>query len=237
MFFISPPFGNYIRLDNTMSICGSFTLYPRDGLLRQVLSTLRYMPRYKGWVNKIGLRNKGIDWAIQNYSNDNICSIAIMNSSEIEPFLKKVPTHMNIEINVSCPNVQKQYNNMDSLKMFINKGRKWCIIKLSPHTSFETIDHYYKLGFRQFHCCNTVPVPEGGLSGPAIQPYATKLISYIRCRYPDSEIIAGGGITERKDMDLYRNVGANHFAFSTLLFHPFKFAKFYIQNIIADKSE
>jgi hypothetical protein len=28
----------------------------------QILKTLRYSFVHSGWVNKIGLRNKGIDW-------------------------------------------------------------------------------------------------------------------------------------------------------------------------------
>ena len=71
MLFISPPFGNYIHLNNATSIKGSFTLHPRPGLLMQILKTLRYSYTYGGWVNKIGLRNKGIEWAINKYKNTN----------------------------------------------------------------------------------------------------------------------------------------------------------------------
>ena len=69
MLFISPPFGNYIYLPNTMSIKGSYTLEPRPGLLiQQILKTFRYSFKYKGWVNKIGLRNKGLEYGIKNYN-------------------------------------------------------------------------------------------------------------------------------------------------------------------------
>lgn len=234
MFFISPPFGNYFNLPHTVSIKGSFTLHPRDGLLRHVIYTLRYIPKYKGWVNKIGLRNKGIDWAIANFSTltnkeNYIYSIAIMDSSEIDHLSRKIPTNMNIELNVSCPNVQKDYTCLNHLHLFLHNERKWCIVKLSPYTTFETIDHYYQLGFRQFHCCNTIPVPEGGLSGPAIKPYCKHLIHYIRENYPNCEIIAGGGIHTLQDVEEFRTIGANHFSFSTLWFHPFKLSRFLFQ--------
>ena len=65
MIFISPPFGNYIHLPNTIPIRGSFTLNERPGKWGQILKTLRYIPGM-GWVNKIGLRNPGIDYAIKN---------------------------------------------------------------------------------------------------------------------------------------------------------------------------
>ena len=60
MLFISPPFGNYICLPHTKSIKGSYTLKPRDGLILQILKTLRFLFDKNGWINKIGLRNKGL---------------------------------------------------------------------------------------------------------------------------------------------------------------------------------
>ena len=57
MFFISPPFGNYVSLPNTISITGSFTLDERKGLFFQIIKTLYYSYELNGWFNKIGLRN------------------------------------------------------------------------------------------------------------------------------------------------------------------------------------
>jgi len=232
MYFVSPPFGSYVQIPNTTSIKGSYTLYAREGLIRQILYTLRYIPKYKGWVNKIGLRNKGIDWAIQDYSvckqkDRTVYSISVMQANEVKKLIEKIPEEMNIEINISCPNVAKNNSLMKNLNGFLKSKRKWCILKLSPHSSYEIIDFYYNIGFRQFHCCNTIPVPEGGLSGPAIKPYSRKLIEYINTKYKDVEIIAGGGIHTKEDVDEYSKIGAKHFSFSTLLFHPFKFTNFY----------
>ena len=67
MLLISPPFGNYLSLAKVISITGSFTLESQDGLLFQTINTLRYSFDYEGWINKIGLRNKGIDYAIKNH--------------------------------------------------------------------------------------------------------------------------------------------------------------------------
>lgn len=226
MLFIGPPFGNYIELDKAISIKGSFTVEPRDGLLWQIASTLRYSFDYCGWVNKIGLRNKGLDWAIANHDNKHVCSIAIMNENEIDPILKKIPRDMNIEINLGCPNVKKVRLN-EGLENFLNKDRKWCILKLSPTIDTALIDSYYNKGFRQFHCSNTLPVPEGGLSGPSLKPHTSRVISYIRNNYKDTEIIAGGGIRSMHDIHHYKTIGANHYAVSTLLFNPIMFGLFY----------
>lgn len=226
MLFINPPFGNYIQLSNCTTIVGSYTLYPRDGLIQQIFKTLRYSFKYNGWINKIGLRNKGLDWAIKNIPNNQIISIAIMNENEIPKILERLPIDKNIEINVSCPNIDKETLS-SNLSQFIKKERKWCIIKISPMCTNDEIDNYYKMGFRQFHCCNTIPIKEGGLSGISLIPYTTQKVKYIRDKYDDTEIVAGGGIRYFNDILHYKAIGANHFSISTLFFHPILFSKFY----------
>lgn len=227
MLFISPPFGNYLNLPNTISIKGSFTLEPRTGLFTQIIKTLRYSFKHKGWINKIGLRNKGIDWALLKYKNRNdvILSIALRDEKEINEFLEKIPNNKNLEINISCPNVHK--NKLENnLGKFINDKRKWCILKLSPLVTETQIDNYYHQGFRQFHCSNTLPVPRGGLSGVSLIPYTSNTIKILK-KYDDVVIIAGGGIRDIETMEKYRALGANHFSISTLFFSPIRFMFFY----------
>jgi len=226
MIFISPPFGNYIHLPNTIPIRGSFTLNERPGKWGQILKTLRYIPHLNGWVNRIGLRNPGIDYAIKTYKKGQIISIAIMDQKEIKPIVDKIPDDMDIELNVSCPNTDKHMINK-GLKVFLNKKRDWCIIKLPPINYQEDFDRYYNEGFRQFHLSNTLPTKYGGLSGPLLKPYTKKNIQYIRKFYTGCIIIAGGGIRSIKDIDEYKNSGANHFSVSTLFFHPFKTFSFF----------
>jgi len=226
MFFINPPFGNYLNLPKTISIKGSYTLEARPGLLPQTIKTLRYSSEHGGWINKIGLRNKGIDWALANIDNSHIMSVAILKEDEIPKLLDKIPKNKNIELNISCPNTEKKMISSD-LNQFLSNERDWCIIKLSPTTTEEQIDTFYKQGFRQFHCCNTIPIKEGGLSGPSLKPYTSEKVQYIRQKYPDTEIISGGGITKWNDVIHYKELGANYFSASTLFFNPFKAIKFY----------
>ena len=234
IIFISPPFGNYFpyfKVKNVefIPINGSFTLEKRDGLIPQILKTLRYSFQDKGWINKIGLRNKGIDYAISqhkkgNYEHD-IVSIAIMKTSEVTDLLNKIPRNMNIEINVSCPNVDKEGSPPRNIEQFLNNERKWCSLKLSPMTDEKTIDHYYNKGFRIFHCSNTLPVENGGLSGPALIPYTEKLTNYIKSKYPEAKVVCGGGIKSVDDIKSYRRNGGDYFSISTLCFSPFLFCK------------
>ena len=187
MLFISPPFGNYLNLPNIISIKGSFTLNPRPGKWMQIFKTLRYSWKHKGWINKIGLRNKGIDYAIKTYKKGQIISVAILKEEEIGRFLEKIPEDMDIELNISCPNLDKHLvsNNLDK---FLNDKRDWCIVKLSIN---DNVDNLYKVGFRQFHCANTIPIEDmnpirasdntipikrGGLSGISLIPFVSKKI-------------------------------------------------------------
>ena len=228
MLFISPPFGNYISLPHTMSIKGSYTLEPRPGLFQQILKTFRYSFYYKGWVNKIGLRNKGLVYGISHYnSKRDIISIAILHKTEIPKILDVLPEDTNIELNISCPNVNKSLEH-NGLSQFINPQRKWCIIKLSPLTDMKLVDSYYKQGFRQFHCSNTIPIKEGGLSGTAIIPYTSNLIQSIKSTYSDVELIGGGGIYNWNELNNYKNLGADHFSISTIFLKPINLSMFFL---------
>ena len=236
MLFISPPFGNYLTFfPNTIPIKGSYTTKPRAGLIPQIINTLQYSTYYKGWINKIGLRNPGIDYGISKYSkkSEQVLSIAIMKNEDIEYFYKKIPKDYNLEINISCPNVQSLCSH-ETTNIFLNEERKWCIIKLSPLDSYRKIDSLYKSGFRQFHCCNTYPLKLGGLSGPFLKPFVEDKIKYIKKKYNDVEIIAGEGIQDIDTLTRYKNLGADHFSISSLCFHPFKFTRFYF-NYLREK--
>ena len=219
MLFINPPFGNYLHFENTIPIRGSFTLYKRDGLVTNIFKSLRYSFFCGGWVNKIGLRNKGIDYAINTYKKGEIISVAIMERDDIPLLLKKIPEDMDIELNVSCPNTEKHLVN-DGLSLFLNNKREWCIVKLSPITDSTLIDTYYRDGFRQFHCSNTLPVKYGGLSGSSLIPYTSKLIKYIKTNYKDTVVIAGGGVRDVEQAETYKKMGADHISVSTIFFNP-----------------
>ncbi len=228
ILFISPPFGNYINLPGVIPIRGSFTLKERSGKWIQIIKTLRYNFKFGGWVNKIGLRNPGIDYAIRTYNKGEIISIAILNEKEIEPLEKKIPKDMNIELNVSCPNTDKHMINI-GLKVFLNPKRKWCIIKLPPIHFHDDLDRYYKEGFRQFHVSNTLPIKEGGLSGPSLREYTQRNVNHISQFYKDCTIIAGGGIRTIKDINDYKTLGADHFSISSLCFNPVLFICLYMK--------
>ena len=59
---ISAPFGNYLQPEGTTPTLGTFTLARRPGRIQRIIRTVRWYPRIGAWVNRIGLRNPGIDW-------------------------------------------------------------------------------------------------------------------------------------------------------------------------------
>jgi len=64
---VSAPFGNYIQPAGCTATLGTFTALRRGGVINRawrVLLTVRYYRRMKAWVNRIGLRNPGIDWLV-----------------------------------------------------------------------------------------------------------------------------------------------------------------------------
>ena len=77
-YFISAPFGNYLKLPNAISVTGSWTYQNRPGLFPQILKTLRYTK--DGWRNKIGLRNAGIKEGLKRSGLNDVLSLAINNS-------------------------------------------------------------------------------------------------------------------------------------------------------------
>ena len=60
----------------------------------------------------------------------------------------------------------------------------------------------------------------GGLSGPSLIPYTTRIVKYIKNHYPDTIVIAGGGVRNIEQAKNYENIGADHISVSTLFFNP-----------------
>ena len=102
--FIAAPFGNYIKTKNTISVSGSWTVEKRTGRIVQIVKTLRYTKR--GWVNKIGLRNPGLTIGLPKHKTGEVFSIAGIEKDDWRLFTEKIPNDFNIEVNMSCPNIE-----------------------------------------------------------------------------------------------------------------------------------
>ena len=227
--FISAPFGNYIKPVECIPVTGTFTLHPRGNRLWSVLKTLRYNRRLGGWVNKLGLPNPGLRAGLERHIRGEVLSIAETKRGDFQKMNNTIPLNQSLEINFSCPNLKKRLP-LDGAAIFTKvKSREWCIAKLSPLTDGDEIEFVIeKLGFKQLHFSNTLPLPynKGGLSGATLKPYTLELIDLVRERWGDSvTVIAGGGVSDFSGVMEYLLAGANHVSLGSVCFNPFKLRK------------
>ena len=142
----------------------------------------------------------------------------------------EIPADFDLELNLSCPNLERARLPWNSLEGFLYGGgrnRKWCIAKISPLTTPEELEFLIdKIGFSQIHACNTLPIPKrGGLSGVTLVPYVNEIISVIKDEWPDVKVIAGGGVKNWHDMYRYLSKGADHVSLGTVCFNPLALRK------------
>ncbi len=222
-FLIGAPFGNYITHSKCTSVCGTYTLYKRGTWIKRLyraITTIR--PIKNGWVNKIGLQNPGIK-SVKIFDPQKIYSIAAIQSEEWDELTNYIPEGIAVELNLSCPNIELSSDINDHQAVsYINKF-PIVIFKLSPTKEiYGEVDRLVGLGARYIHIANTIPTDRGGESGERLKFFSLKIVEEVRRKYPDIKIIGGGGIYSAKDVELYKNVGANYFSLATIWFKPWK---------------
>lgn len=223
--YIAAPFGNYLHTPYTVSVRGSYTLDKRKGLLLQLLKTLRY--KDGSWYNALGLRNPGIYHGLKKYQKHKyeLLSIAAVDQDDWYKLSTIIPPYVDLELNLSCPNIAHFENYTKDIDKFINNYRD-VVVKVGPLSTAKDIEHLANIGFTKFHCSNTLPTEKGGQSGQILQPYTTKLIDIIRSlNISDVQIIAGGGIFDIHAVKDYIGQGATDISLGTVCFHPLKFIK------------
>ena len=230
MIFISAPFGNYLHFNKATSVHGTFTVEPRKGRLKQIFKTLRYVKTASGrsWRNKLGLRNPGLQVGMLNTSFDSVLSVAAIDKTDWTSILKTIGKDRNIELNVSCPNLDSHddtttWEDFDKFPKYM-RG-KHCIVKIPPNSSNKLIDKLIEMGYKQIHASNTLPTEQGGLSGKILVPYTLSIIKYIKNKFENIQVIAGGGITSTRDAKIYLDAGADHISLGSVCFTPWKIKK------------
>tara|TARA_B100000073_G_C23674899_1_gene550147 strand:- start:562 stop:1266 length:705 start_codon:yes stop_codon:yes gene_type:complete len=228
-YFIAAPFGNYLKFENAISVTGSWTVEPRPGLAWQILKTLRYVrvDGVWGWRNKIGLRNAGIHEGIKRRGSFDVLSIAPIQKYDWINFDSIIHENQSIEVNISCPNLDKDDDatNFPYFDIFPKTKRYWCICKIPPTSSNYLVDKIVDSGYTQIHASNTLASDKGGLSGKRLATHTLRLIEYIKNKYPNITVIAGGGVTEKWHANIYRERGADHISLGTVCFTPWKVKK------------
>jgi len=232
---ISAPFGNYVQPADATPTLGTFTAAARPGRVWRIVKTVRYYPRLKAWVNKIGLRNPGLPWLLQRVEagkidvRDKLVSVHGFTADDWWALLAGIERirPLGVELNMSCPNV----GHIDWPPDLFSRAMQLTgpdghlpgvVVKLPPVNYGDMLAQAIDAGVRCFHCCNTLPVPAGGVSGKPLKPVSLTVIRALRARPFGKEltIIGGGGIYEASDIDDYRDAGADHFALGTKVMHP-----------------
>ena len=231
-YFIAAPFGNYLKYksySNVYPVTGTWTTKSRGGLVKRLWkigTTLRYNRTYQGWTNKLGLPNPGILVGVKKTALNEILSIGELESGDFKKIAEIVSDEQSLEINLSCPNIEHDSKlSWYDARLFTNSSkREFCIVKVSPLTTIDELKFLIEeIGFKQIHCCNTLPVKEGGLSGKTLRPYVNKMISNIRDNWGESiQIIAGGGVEKYQHVNDYLTLGANHISLGTICFTPWR---------------
>ncbi len=219
MLFISPPVSNLVSFPNTISIIGTYTLYPRPGRLKNFITTLR-SDLDGSWYNKIGLRNSGINSV--GYSFNKVISVHGFSKHEWNWLLLKASDKcpLSIELNLSCPNVEKiSFDNLLRTDYRL-------IAKLGPIDPLVEGKRLFDLGIRTFHLCNSLPSASGAISGKKLLSYSLAAVEEFRKYFGNKvELIAGGGISSVKIAKLYLKLGANHLALGSMLLNPMNWYK------------
>jgi len=218
---LSPPFSNvYPNIKGCTRIVGTYTLNRRRGMHR-ILTTLRKTE--DGWLNSVGLRNPGI----KKYNKKNaIVSIAMQDILEWPSFFKILKNKkqkyniLGIEFNVSCPN-----HSISNITNEIVKEAKsefnYVIVKIPHKTPHHLLDKFCNLNIDIIHVSNSKKTKYGALSGKNLMLQNMLDIIYIKKKFSNKKVLAGGGIYSYEDLKKYQDVGADYFSLSTSLINPF----------------
>lgn len=220
-FLISPPFGNWINRHYATSVRGSFTWQARPGLL---FHTIRSLRRVKGgWVNQIGLRNRGLRAA--RFDSRCIYSLVGLDDGDWERMLEFAPETIQPEINLGCPNIHKYGIPPAVLRDYCAKFVR-VIAKLPPTEAVDDLAAMcVEAGVQYLHLCNTLPTERGGESGERLFRQTLPIVERLADRHREIEVIAGGGIYSPWHLQTYRLAGATRFSLATVWFTPWRVSK------------
>ncbi|MGM0596828.1 MAG: dihydroorotate dehydrogenase [Myxococcota bacterium] len=209
-----------------------------------------------GLINCIGLENPGIKFFKENYlpqfPGETLPLIVNFFGNSIDTYVKaaeslgQIKEIFALELNISCPNVQKGGISFGSEPKAARALVEKCVkasrgkpvyVKLSPAFSnfLETACQVMQAGAAGLTCFNTYPATDiniqkrtfklslgqGGLSGPAILPLSLLKLHKIHTHFPEVELIASGGINTAEDIIKYILAGATAIQLGTsILVNP-----------------
>ena len=204
-----------------------------------------------GMLNSIGLQNIGIEAFLSDYVDGlkrypaqvivNLFGESREEYRELAERVRDVEEIAAIELNVSCPNVERggiEFGHDPKLLAELvasvrDSTDKPLIVKLSPNVTSpaERAEACQRGGADILSCINTVmgmaidsgnhkpllQTVRGGLSGPAIKPIALRIVFEVS-REIDLPVIGIGGIETVEDVVEFLLAGASAVQVGTVLF-------------------
>lgn len=228
-------------------IAKTVTLHPRQGN-----SMPRICETASGMLNAIGLQNKGLDDFLKHkiphfakIKTPLIANIAGESTEEFKQLAQALHKERSvvkaIELNLSCPNVEKggagfmrmRERILEVVRVVRQETDSVLIAKLSPELGdvVDIVGDVMKEGIDAVSVINTlkgmaVDIEKrtsrianitGGLSGPAIKPVALRYVYEVK-KHHKIPVIASGGITTAQDALEFLIVGADMLAVGTANF-------------------
>ena len=198
-------------------------------------------------LNCVGLRNPGIEYYFQEIypktkGINKIISIAGDSIEEYTTLIRIIKQEKEkndlgvaaIELNAdSCPSAEKHFEGISHFQELCEQVRREAgeiplILKLSPKRRWlERSLIAEEAGFNAIHAINSKPIPKiarlplkseiVGQSGPGIKYMAQEIISELveRLKIP---VIGGGGVSSKKDVQEFLNIGASAVNITTLCY-------------------
>ena len=227
---ISAPFGNYIQPVGTTPTVGTFTALRRGGrpaAFGRAILTVRYYRRLQAWVNKIGLRNPGIESLMSGTHRGRPLAECVLSVHGFTPdewtlLLDRTRSlrPLALELNISCPNVGEMTWPESLFADAVATGVP-VIVKIPPVRFGAMASDAVAAGVRWIHATNTLPVAHGGMSGAPLKPLALDAVAWLRQEFgPELGIIGGGGIRSAADIAEFAQAGADRFAVGTYAMRP-----------------
>ena len=168
----------------------------------------------------MGLCNPGID-SVKTFDPNHLYSIAALDKSDYEYFYDHIPAGTNIEFNVGCPNADTVYPDYAILRDFVTKFGI-VSVKFPPmkNEAVKVMGPAFAAGVRDFHLCNTLPSPHGGISGKQLRRHSLHMTEWVHTYMPQVHITGGGGIYLPRHIKWYQKAGADSYSLGSIWFTP-----------------
>ena len=207
----------YLISNITGVVLKTGTPYARIGNTGQRLQFLN-----NGMINNVGLKNPGINNILENSLPfwSKVTNVVISIYSDTLPgwsllgrTLEKYSDLFAVELNISCPNLDRDWLPLDAIDRFTAEYHNPIWVKFAPQSMMleSQVKEYEKYDIDAFTISNSWYTKEydliGGLSGPIIKESNLELVENI-VKMTDIPIIGCGGISREVDAYEYLKKGA-----------------------------